>query len=113
MRELSAEWHTFMREVWVEWHNFMRELWARTTLNLKRLLLFGELVKMDFPRVWHPFGGQTRVFVQNTSRALPLGVVITHIQMNSMIEIIAMISSTQLSAERSVLFIIGSFLNFK
>ena len=60
MRELSAEWHTFMREVWVEWHNFMRELWARTTLNLKRLLLFGELVKMDFPRVWHPFGGQTR-----------------------------------------------------
>lgn len=29
-------------------------------LNLKRSLLFGELVKMDFPRVWHPFGGQTR-----------------------------------------------------
>ena len=52
MRELSAEWHTFMREVWVEWHNFMRELWARSNI--------GELVKMDFPRVWHPFGGQTR-----------------------------------------------------
>ena len=56
-----------------------------------------------------PFRWANPRFLQSTSRALPLGVVITHIQMNSMIEIIAMISSTQLSAERSVLFIIGSF----
>ena len=55
-----------------------------------------------------PFRWANPRFLQSTSRALPLGVVITHIQMNSMIEIIAMISSTQLSAERSVLFIIGS-----
>lgn len=108
MRELSAEWHTFMREVWVEWHNFMRELWARTTLNLKKVVTFWRVSENGFSAGLAPFRWANPRFLQSTSRALPLGVVITHIQMKSMIEIIAMISSTQLSAERSVLFIIGS-----
>ena len=56
---------------------------------------------------------QTHAFLGGSPRLLAHGVEVTHIQMKSMIEIIAMISSTQLSAERSVLFIIGSFLNFK
>lgn len=81
-------------------------------LKLKKVVTFWRVSENGFSAGLAPFRWANPRFLQSTSRALPLGVVITHIQMNSMIEIIAMISSTQLSAERSVLFIIGSFFKF-
>ena len=63
---------------------------------------------MKFAWVCIPGFGCKPTLVGESPRLLAHGVKVTHIQMKSMIEIIAMISSTQLSAERSVLFIIGS-----